>query len=536
MHEITAFIKLQMKLRWGKDGATDKKSTAVTFVIGLLTVVVMLGLLFVFSGILVQSFNGRLSAEQISIVFITVIEAVLAVAAVGSQIKWLLKPHDINITARFPISSFQMFIANLAMIYLNLFIYALMLMVPIMSVFALAAEIFTFRYFIGLIIASAFAPAVPFAVSTLIAIPVMYILTVLENHNYVKLVIFVVALVAFFIAYDYLLNVMAEYFINQKVSNQTVDIWDKIIAALSVKANVSVFLNDIIYLQNMLKSILILLAAFAVFSAAGIFAAKLVYDRVRYKALEGVRTVYNKVTKENSDSPYLAIFKREFKEIMRTRIYAYFYLGIAVATPVMVFFCDRLVSSVGQAQLGGSIGFGTSLLVISAFMAMINVFAASAISREGQRFYISKIIPVRFTAQLLVKGSLNLIVAAGALIISCFVIGKLGFVTPEQVAVIIVVELLLSLAFIFNGFNLNLRHPHLRNKANGDVNETNVTTMMITGIFLSAVLGGVAIIVSFSSDVSVTYYISLAVTVIYLVINAAVFFRSAEKKYYSIES
>ena len=103
-------------------------------------------------------------------------------------------------------------------------------------------------------------------------------------------------------------------------------------------------------------------------------------------------------------------------------------------------------------------------------------------------------------------------------------------------AVIIVVELLLSLAFIFNGFNLNLRHPHLRNKANGDVNETNVTTMMIIGIFLSAVLGGVAIIVSFSSDVSVTYYISLVVTVIYLVINAAVFFRSAEKKYYSIES
>ena len=328
---------------------------------------------------------------------------------------------------------------------------------------------------------------------------------------------------------------MADYFIYQRISNETADLWDKLILALNSEYNPFVYAANFLFFRDVERSLIVNAAVFAALAGAGTAIAKPVYDRVRNRALEGKRGIFNKKTALTSDGAVAAVIKKEFKEIMRTRVYAYFYLGIAIATPVMVFFCNRLVKQVGEAQIGSSVAFGTSVLVITAFMAMINVFSANIISKEGTRFYLTKIIPVSFTAQLAIKSLMNLMVSAGALAISCFVIGVLKFVAPEQIYIIVAVEFVMAAGFIFNGFNLNVRHPYLKNKANGDVAEINTSIMMAIGLAFSAVLGGVSIVLAYDNDVTLIYYIISAVAGVYFLANAVIFFTSAERRYNSIE-
>ena len=130
---------------------------------------------------------------------------------------------------------------------------------------------------------------------------------------------------------------------------------------------------------------------------------------------------------------------------------------------------------------------------------------------------------------------MNLMVSAGALAISCFVIGVLKFVAPEQIYIIVAVEFVMAAGFIFNWFNLNVRHPYLKNKANGDVAEINTSIMMAIGLAFSAVLGGVSIVLAYDNDVTLIYYIISAVAGVYFLANALIFFTSAERKYNSIE-
>ena len=229
------------------------------------------------------------------------------------------------------------------------------------------------------------------------------------------------------------------------------------------------------------------------------------------------------------------MFGHEFKEIVRTRVFAYFYLGVAVATPVMVFFCDRLVSDVGAAQLGEGVNFGASMLVIAAFMALINAFSAASLSREGEKFFITKLIPVPYRTQLLIKGLVNLIVSAGALVISVVVIVSLGFVTAAEAAVIAAAGLLLSCGFVLNGLNLNLANPSIRVRSDGGFNEANVTLMMVIGLFLSAAVGIAAIVLPFFIAEWLAYLAAAAVALLYAGANFVVFWFTAQKKYAAVE-
>ena len=230
-----------------------------------------------------------------------------------------------------------------------------------------------------------------------------------------------------------------------------------------------------------------------------------------------------------------AMFRHQFKEILRTRSYAYFYLGIAVTTPVMVFFCNRLVNEVGEAQLGEIVNFGASVLVMTAFMGLISAFSAAAVSMEGERFYITKIVPVSYRAQLAVKGALNLAVSFGALLVSCVIVASLGFVSIGQTLIIGATEFVLAAGFVLNGLNLNVANPNVKPKANGEIDEINVSFMMFIGVFISAAAGALAIILPFFWDIAWVYLLLAGVALVYAGVNLIVFILTASKRYARIE-
>lgn len=526
------FIRLEMKLAWGANKNDSKKSAVLTGAFGLLVIAVVLALVWFLVSILTDATN---SVFEIALLFVTVIECILTFMGISMQIKRLYRPSDLNITLRFPLTPFKQYVANLLIIFINLEIYSALLLLPIMTIVFGAAGTLTFLSFLGIVIGVLFSALLPFALSMIVAIPVMAVMSLLENRNIIKMLIFVAVVIVFFVLYNIILQMLADYFFDPEVAANKMKIWLTILQSIDNPFNPFLYLCYIMTLQKAWTGIGVILALFVVVSAIGFAVAKPVYNNVRKKLVDGVAKYKKFKGRPNDDSSLRALLKYNFKELLRTKAYAYFYLGIAIATPVMVFFCDRLVINIGKAQLGGSVAFGGSVLVISAFVAMICAFSAISISIEGKNFYITKLIPVKYRKQLLIKGLLNLLVANGALLVSCIVLSSLKYLSPLQTCMVALIELIFSLGLVANGLNLNLANPNLKLKASGEADEINITVMMVIGLLISLLTGALGLILSFFLAAWKVYLILFAIVIVYAVINIVIFLLTAEDKYTAIE-
>ncbi len=530
------FLRLQLKLKWGFNRNNSKASAIMTAAAALLAVAIALALVYALSYVLKASVG--VGNKRLAVLYLTIIMAGLTVAATGMQMKRLYRPGDLLITARFPMSPFKLFLSYLILNYIDLCIYSAVLVLPVMIVFGFSMHCITTVYIFGVLLGTVLMPMLPFALSIFIAIPAVYISNLLERHGIVRLVLFVAVLVGAFFLYDYLLRVLAQFFIHRNWEQGTLEIWAKVLASLDCHFNPLYYLGNAMFFDSFWLGFDVYVGASVVLAAVGVLLAKAVCANFRRKALESGAAPFARRTVIDGYGSGRAILRHSFKEILRTKTYSYFYLGVAISTPVMVFFCNRLVTMVGEAQIGKGINFGASMLVVSVFMAMICSFTSTVISAEGKNFYITKLIPVPFRKQLLIKSLLNIAVTTVALAISVTVLGALEFLGWEELVVLTVSELVLSVGLVFNGVNLNLANPNLKPKANGEPEEINITYMLLIGLVLAALMGAGSIILPKVEVLGAvgTYLLAVLLAVVYSAINILVFRVTANRKYQKIEA
>lgn len=535
MSKILAYIGLHFKLSFKRDKKNDIKSSIITFVLGLLTCVVVLFLSAYLFKIINKQILIETSPAEFSVLLFTIIEVVLIVIGVFLEVKFFLKPNDIHITARFPLSSTQLFIAQLLIVYIYLFAFSFSIIMPLMIVFGYSVGIISVSFIFQLIFASFFAPLIPFAVATIFAVPIMYILTKLENKNIIKLIIFLIFLTVAFFAYSRILNFLAEYYVHQRVDAQQKNLVIEFINKLNNGWNFFGYVNNLVFGKQIFKSVGIIISSALVISAIGILIAIPLYSAIRRNILEGQQSIFSKKSEITQESAFCAIFKNDFRNIFRTHVYSYFYLGISIVTPIMIILTNSLIKKVGTAQIGSSTVFGISLLIVLVFMSMINSFPASAISREGKEFYITKIVPVSYEKQLLAKGLLNILVSFGASVISIIILCSMKSVDILQGFIIFITSMIFSCGIILNGFNINVRFPHINKSKAGEESQTNTTITMFIGFIINAVEALVAIVLTYFIKMEYIYLILIGISIIYAIINILLFHFTINKKYSEIE-
>ncbi len=531
------FIRLQLKLKWGYNRNNNKASAIMTAIAALLAVLIALALVAVLTYVLRASIGVK--AKPLSELYLTLIMAALTIVATGMQVNRLYRPGDMLITARFPLSPFKLFAGYLILNYIDLTIYSVIFVLPVMLVFGFTVQCLSVVYIIGTVLGALFMPLIPFALSIFIAIPAVYFMEFLARHGAVRLVLFVLCLIGAFFLYYFLLNELAQFFLHRNWEEGTLEIWESILKALDSYYNPAYYLGNIIFFDKFWIGLAVVLGGGAWLTGCGVFLASAVCTELRNKALDsgttGRQGRYSRIDGYGSGH---AILRYTFREIVRTKTYSYFYLGVAISTPVMVFFCNRLVTMVGEGYIGSGINFGASMLVVAVFMAMICSFTATVLSVEGKTFYITKLVPVGYRKQLFIKGLLNIVVSAVALAISTIVLVALDFLTYREMWVLIGTQFVLAAGLVFNGINMNLANPNLKPKANGEAEEINITYMLLIGLVLAAIIGAGCIIlprVYEENGAMFAYMGAGAVAAVYMLINVVVFFCTANKKYRKIE-
>ncbi len=305
------------------------------------------------------------------------------------------------------------------------------------------------------------------------------------------------------------------------------------------------FTSEIAVIQNVGINFLFVLAIAVVFGTIGIAITKPLYHHfaTSTSSLEQLTSV--RKTKLNSDNAFKTIFVKEVKQIVRTEAYAYFYLGVAFAMPIMTYLVADIVQMLGKSHTGNTIFFGFAFMILFIILSLIASFSANAISREGNQFYITKVAPISYRKQLLAKALVNFTVAFGTMFLCVIVLAATANSGQDQrmglssidITFLFFMALFFLIGITFNGINLNLARPKI-DVNNAAPNESNVVIQLLIALFVTGIASIFVIVVDGVLGVSssLCHGIILALMVIYATVNFLVFFFTAERKYAKIEA
>ena len=197
---------------------------------------------------------------------------------------------------------------------------------------------------------------------------------------------------------------------------------------------------------------------------------------------------------------------REFFLILRSFNYSFQYLAMAFAAPVMVYYCNDLAATMGRNTLGAAIVPGLTLMVIVIFSSIIVSFAATSISREGNAFYHTKIIPVSYTTQVLAKLLLYGAVGTASVVLSTVVVAAafssgdgLEMLNSLDIGCIFIISEMLTLALTCLAIAADVKSPTFNVSGDGEMVSANknMVLALVVGMAIAALFGVFTMVFSF---------------------------------------
>ncbi|MCL2821673.1 MAG: hypothetical protein FWD86_00525, partial [Firmicutes bacterium] len=268
----------------------------------------------------------------------------------------------------------------------------------------------------------------------------------------------------------------------------------------------------------------IILAGFLMLAAFAFFVAGLKYKKF-YQEEHSFVSNFKSKSGYKAIGPQKAVLKKDILNIFRSSNYTFQFLLIVAITPLLIFYSNRIANFAtfqsfnrfGEQGLSFGISFEISLFIVLVLIPLASSFAASNISREGHNIYHTKLIPVSFKKQLLIKTAIVFVpifvaVTAGALLsmLSHDVLrGAAGGVMPglsgTDVVVLLVIALFLSLGYISLGTYIDLRRPLCNQIGTGELTKAtgHSNFIIILGSLLGVGFGVLGLFSAFNIDVGI---------------------------------
>ncbi len=549
MNNIITMLRHEFRGRLGVGKNASPKSWGVFFLSGgvsLLMYGVFVGIIYFVTNMLL---NGRIILHYEFLVLATALSMIIQIATcTGALVKNLYYDGDNELLLRFPVDGLEIFISKSIFVFLKNITISIFLTLPFYIFYAIIMQKSVSFYF-SAVFMSVYISIVPFCVANLIAIPAMHIVNSIKNKFGLVLGLLIFMIIISFSFYMLLLKGILEYAQTQQTSIFSEDILN-IFKAWASRLIPFTFYANILFGKKVILSILISAGLTFALGFAGFYMAKHSYYPTILKSLEREKTAFTKRSKDKTRSIFFSLLKAEYLLIFRSFNYSFQYLAMAVAAPFMVFFCNDLASNVGDASVGGRIIPGLTLLVVIIFTTIIVSFASTTISRNGNTFYFTKIIPVSYKFQITVKMTLYFIVAAASALVSCIVVGiafggekygnNFGIV---DILSIFAITLFIIITLTSWAILTDLKSPTFEVSNDGDLVQANknVSNSLIGGSIISVLFGLFAMVftyvplkiggITFIDGKNHVYLYLLGISVIMAASSIAALYSKLDKRY-----
>lgn len=555
---IKTLLRLELRSRFGSRVETPVK-THIGRALNILFTLIVYGILVLGIYYLADMFIVRSELRYEFLVFSTVFTMVIATAvAIGNVVKNLYMSGDNELLLRFPVNGAEILIAKSIYCFIHNLIINALLILPFYIVFGVVTKAGAGYYFasIGVMI---LAVLLPYFVANLVAIPVMILTNFVKNQFLLVLIILIGLICAGFILYMTALKGILNYLGEEQVnlfSGAMILQYRSVAAKCYPFKWYATLLSGTPYGFSGAEVGLSFLYIFLMTAAVGV-AAYFVTAKFYYKTiLNGIETEkvsFHRKTPNTCRTIFGTLLHREFYLILRSFNYSFQYLAMAVAAPVMVYYCNDLAATMGKDSVGAAIVPGLTLMVIIIFVAIIVSFASTSISREGNAFYHTKIIPVSYTVQVSVKLFLYAIVATASVVLSCIVVAAAfgteqagNLLSPLDIGCIFAISEMTVLSLTCLAIWADVRSPIFNVVGDGELVSANknLALSLLVGILVAVVYGAVAMILGFLpieiggfsvvDGLGDVYLILSMVSLVILGISLTMLYVNLDKRYQKI--
>lgn len=552
---VKSLVRLEMRACFGSRvemGTKEKlgKAASLLFTLAIYAILVT-GVYY-----LAEMFINRSGLEFEFLVYAVVFTLTVAtVVAIGNVIKNLYMSGDNELLLRFPVSGKEILLAKSIYCFVHNFVINLVLMVPVIVIFGVVTGAGVAYYFAAIAVMLITIP-LPYAIANLLAIPVMMLMNLVKNQFLLVLIILIAAICAGFIVYMTALSGILQYMRDESASMFSPTVIGRL---RDIASNAYPFKWYALLAAGWMHgysatevglSFLYIALITAAFCVAAYFVTTRNYYKVILTGVETEKVSFQKVKPNKKRSVFGTLVNREFFLILRSFNYSFQYLAMAVAAPVMVYYCNDLAATMGQNSVGAAIVPGLTLLVINIFVSIIVSFASTSISREGNAFYNTKIMPVSYTTQILAK--LFLYAAVGtASVVLCTIVMAAAFSTesagyllkPLDVGCIFLISEMMVLSLTCLSIAADIKSPTFNVVGDGELVSANknMIVALLVGILVAAIYGIFTMVFSFLplqmgtlQGTEAVYLILSLLMVVILACSVTALFANLEKRYQKI--
>lgn len=551
----------RLDLRSRKDATSelthkDKAMKAMNLIFGLVLYAILVVGIYFFTNMFVK--RAGLSLEYFLSIANLVTIGISTIVAISTVVKNLYMNGDNELLFRFPVSGAEILIAKSIYCALHNFLVTVLLTLPFHIVAGAIAEA-SVGYYFGSIAMIIFQSFLPFFIANLVAIPVMKVVNVIKNQFLLVLIMIIIAICGCFVLYMNALSSVLDYLADNRVNlfddptiRQNIENFARNSYPINFYADV--LTGGHLSGQHPALCFLYLLLINGAFGVGAYFTTTKCYYGTILRGIESEKESIVKLHKTNKvRSVFGTLLNREFFLIFRSFNYSFQYLAMACAAPVMVYYCNALASSMGKKSVGTTIVPGLTLLVIIIFVTIIVSFASTSISREGNVFYHTKVIPVSYTNQILTKLFLYGIVGTASVVLCCITVAAAfatekggNLLTPLDVGMIFLICELVVLAETCLSIWADIKSPTFNVSGDGELvtANKNVALALFVGIFTAVLYGVFAMVFSFQGltlgkvkfdmQPAEVYGILVGVSCAILIASACMLFVNLDKRYQKI--
>ena len=436
----------------------------------------------------------------------------LVFSGISSVTKVLYFKGDNEMLMRLPVKGHEVFISKTLYLLLNQIFTTSILIFPIMWAYAHVAEVPTaFLKLIPAVIA--LMAFIPFFLSNLLAIPSMAISNLVRHKFALVILMMIISVTAMFAIYMLLFESMIVYLKGQSFSvfdPEMIELFKQIalycyparyFANLVMQTNQGVALSMLLGISGVLFALTSLLIVF-------------IYHKTLLRNVEIEGSAFHKKRAKNkTKSIFITLLRKEYLQVLRSVNYSFQYFVLAFSMPVMVYYCNKIAIEIGRNDIGEQIILGLTLLVMLIFNTVIISFSATSVTREGDNFYHTKVIPVSIRKQLFVKFTMYMIVSVLANI------ATLGLIVyTKQISLVDALKLygivqILAIGLTLRSMKFDIKRPRFNLSGEGELvnNNTNTTTSVLMGFVVSIFLGITAMLISYLINNNQWMYITIGI-------------------------
>lgn len=405
--KLSVLVRMQLKEKWNLSVLKDKKKLFVKTVLLILQIVAVASVAYL-AFYFCKFINLFSALNQIPIGVMAVIFAIMTLFNLISSLidltKSLYFSRDNLVLVTNPVSADTLFLSKLLVYYFDSVKKNFTFTVPVFLAYGISSGLSPVFY-VWLPVMTLFYSAVIVLTAGVLSIPCAYFLAFLNRYALIKTALYVllIALAAY-------LAIIVIGLIPEDIN--LVTSWVKVSKILRgfidwFTETFGIFYAFTVFLCGKFNGLtfnfwstyswavfLVMLAVIIAFTAFNLFVSRPIYLKMIAKSFE-FSAGNGKKGKNKTSSQNLASAKYETKKLIRLpEIVSASVLSLVIA-PITVYALNTIFAAIKTRTLGDIMIVGFNMLIICLFVLSHNVSVGSIYSRDGESWYIGRIIPVK---------------------------------------------------------------------------------------------------------------------------------------------